>query len=68
MWLGVKPMNMGSWYFVDRRIEQSLSAVSLKLARLFYWMGTLQHHRTGAYRFLHIKQQADLVDLALTTK
>ena len=57
---------MGAWHFVDRRIERALQGLSLKSSRPAY-VGRAESASpaTGSAR-THVKEQADLVDRALT--
>ncbi len=66
VWCQEEPQNMGAWYFVDRRIERALSGISVKSRRPVY-IGRAEaaSPATGSLR-THLKEQADLVDRALT--
>jgi 2-oxoglutarate dehydrogenase E1 component len=57
---------MGAWHFVDRRIDKALSAIDVKAKRPSY-VGRPESASpaTGSAR-AHLKEQADLVDRALT--
>ena len=65
VWCQEEPENMGAWSFVDRRIERALSG--LKSTRPIY-IGRPEaaSPATGSAR-THVKEQADLVDRALTS-
>ena len=66
VWCQEEPENMGAWHFVDRRIERALQGLSLKSSRPAY-VGRAESASpaTGSAR-THVKEQADLVDRALT--
>jgi 2-oxoglutarate dehydrogenase E1 component len=66
VWCQEEPENMGAWHFVDRRIERSLSGIDVRSKRPVY-IGRPEaaSPATGALR-THLKEQADLVDRALT--
>ena len=57
---------MGAWHFVDRRIERSMNTTEMKGKRPVY-IGRAEaaSPATGSLR-THLKEQADLVDRALT--
>ena len=57
---------MGAWHFVYRRIERALAGLNLKATRAGY-IGRPESASpaTGSAR-THVKEQADLVDRALT--
>ena len=65
-WCQEEPENMGAWHFVDRRIERALSGASVTAKRPVY-IGRAEaaSPATGSAR-THLKEQADLVDRALT--
>jgi 2-oxoglutarate dehydrogenase E1 component len=66
VWCQEEPENMGAWQFVDRRIDKALSAINVKAKRPVY-VGRPESASpaTGSAR-THLKEQADLVDRALT--
>ncbi|MFO1083988.1 MAG: 2-oxoglutarate dehydrogenase E1 component [Reyranellaceae bacterium] len=66
VWCQEEPENMGAWHFVDRRIERALSGPGVKATRPIY-VGRPESASpaTGSAR-AHVKEQADLVDRALT--
>jgi 2-oxoglutarate dehydrogenase E1 component len=66
VWCQEEPENMGAWHFVDRRIERSLSSIDVRSKRPVY-VGRPEaaSPATGSLR-THLKEQADLVDRALT--
>jgi len=66
VWCQEEPENMGAWHFVDRRIERALAGVGVKNKRPIY-VGRAESASpaTGSLR-THLKEQADLVDRALT--
>ena len=66
VWCQEEPENMGAWHFVDRRIERALAGLNVKATRPVY-IGRPEaaSPATGSAR-THVKEQADLVDRALT--
>ncbi len=66
VWCQEEPENMGAWHFVDRRIERALAGIDVKARRPVY-VGRAEaaSPATGSAR-THLKEQADLVDRALT--
>ena len=66
VWCQEEPENMGAWHFIDRRIERALSGANVKAKRPVY-IGRAESASpaTGSAR-THLKEQADLVDRALT--
>jgi 2-oxoglutarate dehydrogenase E1 component len=66
VWCQEEPENMGGWHFVDRRIERALAGLNVKATRPVY-IGRPEaaSPATGSAR-THVKEQADLVDRALT--
>jgi 2-oxoglutarate dehydrogenase E1 component len=66
VWCQEEPENMGAWSFVDRRIERALSGLNMKATRAIY-IGRPEaaSPATGSAR-THVKEQADLVERALT--
>jgi 2-oxoglutarate dehydrogenase E1 component len=66
VWCQEEPENMGAWHFVDRRIERALHGLNVKATRPVY-IGRPEaaSPATGSAR-THVKEQADLVDRALT--
>jgi 2-oxoglutarate dehydrogenase E1 component len=66
VWCQEEPENMGAWSFVDRRIERALSGLNMKATRAVY-IGRPEaaSPATGSAR-THVKEQADLVERALT--
>jgi 2-oxoglutarate dehydrogenase E1 component len=66
VWCQEEPENMGAWFFVDRRIERVLSGLNVKATRPVY-VGRAESASTatGSAR-THVKEQAELVDRALT--
>ncbi|SJZ80201.1 2-oxoglutarate dehydrogenase E1 component [Enhydrobacter aerosaccus] len=66
VWCQEEPENAGAWHFVDRRIERALSGIDVKSKRPIY-IGRAESASpaTGSLR-THLKEQADLVDRALT--
>ena len=68
VWCQEEPQNMGAWSFVDRRIEQVLAGLG-NLAKRPSYVGRPEaaSPATGLLK-RHIKEQAKLVDDALTLK
>ena len=66
VWCQEEHENMGGWHFVDRRIERSLATIDVRAKRPVY-IGRAESASpaTGSAR-THLKEQADLVDRALT--
>jgi 2-oxoglutarate dehydrogenase E1 component len=66
VWCQEEPENMGAWHFADRRIERALAGLNVKATRPVY-IGRPEaaSPATGSAR-THVKEQADLVDRALT--
>jgi 2-oxoglutarate dehydrogenase E1 component len=66
VWCQEEPENMGAWHFVDRRIDRALAAIDVKAKRPIY-VGRKESASpaTGSAR-THLREQADLVDRALT--
>jgi len=66
VWCQEEPENMGAWHFVDRRVERALAGIDVKARRPAY-VGRAEaaSPATGSAR-THLKEQADLVDRALT--
>jgi 2-oxoglutarate dehydrogenase E1 component len=66
VWCQEEPENMGAWTFVDRRIERALTGLGVKAARPIYiGRSEAASPATGSARN-HVKEQAELVDRALT--
>ncbi len=66
VWCQEEPENMGAWHFVDRRIERALASIDAKARRpLYVGRPEAASPATGSARN-HLKEQADLVDRALT--
>jgi 2-oxoglutarate dehydrogenase E1 component len=68
VWCQEEPKNMGSWNFVDRRIDTVLAGLEVAAKRPSY-AGRAESAATAtgsAKR--HTKEQADLIDQALTLK
>ncbi len=66
VWCQEESENAGAWHFVDRRIERAMASMGGKATRPIY-IGRPESASpaTGSLR-THIKEQADLVDRALT--
>jgi 2-oxoglutarate dehydrogenase E1 component len=68
IWCQEEPENMGSWYFVDRRIEKVLTTIKHKTSRPVYvGRSTAASPATGLLK-IHLREQAELVDAALSVK
>jgi 2-oxoglutarate dehydrogenase E1 component len=68
VWCQEEPKNMGSWYFVDRRIEGVLAGLKVSARRPSYaGRPESASPATGLLR-RHNREQAQLVDEALTVK
>jgi 2-oxoglutarate dehydrogenase E1 component len=66
VWCQEEPENTGAWHFVDRRIERALANIEAKARRpLYIGRAEAASPATGSAR-THLKEQADLVDRALT--
>jgi 2-oxoglutarate dehydrogenase E1 component len=66
VWCQEEPQNMGGWTFVDRRIEQTLAEVKHRVSRPTY-VGRAEAAATATGSLKrHNKQQAELVDKALS--
>ena len=67
VWCQEEPANMGSWTFVDRRIEYMLEDIDIKAKRPIY-AGRLPaaSPATGLMK-VHVKEQNNLVNWALNT-
>jgi 2-oxoglutarate dehydrogenase E1 component len=66
VWCQEEPENMGAWYFVDRRIEGLLEMIGHKTKRPIYaGRPDAAAPATGLLR-RHLKEQAALIDAALT--
>ncbi|MEA2803528.1 MAG: 2-oxoglutarate dehydrogenase component [Rhodospirillaceae bacterium] len=63
VWCQEEPENMGAWFFVDRRIERALSGLNMR--PIYIGRPEAASPATGSAR-THVKEQADLVDRALT--
>jgi 2-oxoglutarate dehydrogenase E1 component len=66
VWCQEEPSNMGAWFFVERRIEEALSAIKVSAKRPRY-VGRPESASTatGLYR-RHNQEQEKLIDEALT--
>ena len=68
VWCQEEPQNMGAWTFVDRRIEAVLTGLKVKAKRPVYaGRPEAASPATGLLR-RHNREQAQLVDEALTVK
>jgi 2-oxoglutarate dehydrogenase E1 component len=63
VWCQEEPENMGAWLFVDRRIERALSGLNAR--PIYIGRPEAASPATGSAR-AHVKEQAELVDRALT--
>jgi 2-oxoglutarate dehydrogenase E1 component len=68
VWCQEEPQNMGAWNFVDRRIEQVLSGFDVAAKRPFYAGRPEAASPATGLAKRHAKEQAKLVDDALTLK
>jgi 2-oxoglutarate dehydrogenase E1 component len=68
VWCQEEPQNMGAWSFVDRRIEQVLAGLDMKAKRPAYVGRPESASPATGVAKRHIKEQAKLVDDALTLK
>jgi 2-oxoglutarate dehydrogenase E1 component len=68
VWCQEESENMGSWYFVDRRIEATLSNISHKAGRPVYVGRAASASPATGLLKAHLREQADLVDAALSVK
>jgi 2-oxoglutarate dehydrogenase E1 component len=68
VWCQEEPKNMGAWYFVDRRLEGVLAGLKVTARRpLYVGRPESASPATGLLR-RHNREQAQLVDEALTVK
>ncbi len=68
VWCQEEPQNMGAWNFLDRRIEATLAAVDHRISRPTY-IGRVESASTATGSMKrHIKEQAEIMDKALTAK
>ncbi len=68
VWCQEEPQNMGAWTFVDRRIEGVLTGLNGQAKRASY-AGRPESAATATGSMKrHTKEQADLIDQALTIK
>ncbi len=67
VWCQEEPANMGSWTFVDRRLEYALEDIDVKAKRPYY-AGRLPaaSPATGLMK-VHVKEQSQLCEWALNT-
>ncbi len=67
VWCQEEPANMGSWTFVDRRLEYALEDIDIKAKRPFY-AGRMPaaSPATGLMK-VHVREQNQLVEWALVT-
>lgn len=66
IWCQEEPKNMGSWSFIEHRIEEVLSELKSKPARPHYAGRRESASTATGLAKVHAKQQAELVDTALT--
>jgi 2-oxoglutarate dehydrogenase E1 component len=66
VWCQEEPHNMGAWFFVDRRIEQCMVDANLKHKRPRYVGRPDAASPATGLNKRHVKEQAALVDEALT--
>jgi 2-oxoglutarate dehydrogenase E1 component len=67
VWCQEEPENMGAWHFADRRIERAMGTTAEMKGKRPVYVGRAEaaSPATGSLR-THLKEQADLVDRALT--
>jgi 2-oxoglutarate dehydrogenase E1 component len=66
IWCQEEPANMGSWTFVDRRLEYVLSDIDIKAKRPVYaGRPPAASPATGLMK-IHVREQNQLCDWALT--
>jgi 2-oxoglutarate dehydrogenase E1 component len=68
VWCQEDPQNMGAWNFVDRRIEQVLAGLDIAAKRASYAGRPEAASPATGLAKRHVKEQAKLVDDALTVK
>ncbi len=68
IWCQEEPENMGGWHYVDRRIEGVLSELDVVSGRPNYVGRPPAAATACGYMKIHQKEQADLVEQALTVK
>ena len=68
IWAQEEAKNNGAWSFVDRRIEQALAALDMKAKRPAYVGRPEAASPATGLAKRHLKEQAKLVDDALTLK
>jgi 2-oxoglutarate dehydrogenase E1 component len=67
VWCQEEPQNMGAWTFLDRRLEETLAAAGHRVTRATYvGRPAAAATATGSLK-RHNKEQAELVDKALST-
>ncbi len=68
IWCQEEPANMGAWFFVDRRLEAVLEEIGHKNTRVRYAGRVAAASPATGLLKRHNKEQADLVNEALTIK
>jgi 2-oxoglutarate dehydrogenase E1 component len=69
VWCQEEPHNMGSWYFIDRRLEDVLHSLNYKNTQRPIYLGRTSSAATATgYAAQHKKIQQQLVDRALTLR
>ena len=68
VWCQEEPKNMGAWSFIDPLLEESLGKCKLAATRAKYAGRRAAASPATGQMSLHVKQQKDLVDQALTLK
>jgi 2-oxoglutarate dehydrogenase E1 component len=68
VWCQEEPQNMGAWGFVDRRIEQALAGLDVAAKRSSYAGRPEAASPATGFAKRHVKEQAKLVDDALSFK
>ena len=68
VWCQEESENMGSWYYVDRRIEGTLASIKHKTGRPVYVGRAASASPATGLLKAHLREQAELVDAALSVK
>ena len=68
VWCQEEPKNMGAWSFIEPLLEESLGECKVAPARAIYAGRRAAASPATGQMSLHVKQQKDLVDQALTLK
>lgn len=65
-WCQEEPKNMGAWVFLDRRLEASIEKANIKARRPSYAGRKATASPAAGYAKIHHKEQAALIDEALS--